>query len=73
MILDKHKHADVRTIKVDGYIKKGPVILNKSDTISNAVEMMIKHGTSGIPVVGETPGIITKTDIVKGIAEGKLP
>jgi len=34
---------------------------------------MIEKKISGLPVVSDRLGIITKTDLIKGIAEGKLP
>jgi len=71
--LDKYRHADVRKITVDDFMKRDPLTLNRNATISDAVKIMVEHNTSGIPIVGETWGIITKTDIVKGIAEENLP
>jgi CBS domain-containing protein len=55
---------------------RGPVTITKEDTIPDAVKIMLDRKISGLPVVSGTSlvtGILTKTDIVKGIAEGKLP
>ena len=74
--LDKYKHADVRGLKVDDVMTRGPATVTKDDTIPDAVKIMLDRKISGLPVVSGTSlvtGILTKTDLVKGIAEGKLP
>lgn len=47
-----------------------PITVGVKEDVSEASLLMIRHGISGIPVVKNSllVGIITKTDIVKGIA-----
>ena len=71
--LDKYKHADVRKLKVDDYMKRDPITINPDVTVSEAAEIMCEKSISGLPVVDDTLGILTKTDIVRGISEGTLP
>lgn len=71
--LDKYLHADVRKLKVEDYMKKNPITITKDTSISDASEIMLEKGISGLPVIDEPLGILTKTDIVRGIADGKLP
>ncbi|HJU13699.1 MAG TPA: CBS domain-containing protein [Candidatus Nitrosotalea sp.] len=49
-----------------------PVTVAPGDDVSEASLLMIRNGISGLPVVKNSllVGIITKTDIVKAIAEG---
>lgn len=74
--LDKYKHADVHGMKVYDFMTRGPATITADITIPDAVKIMLDRKISGIPVVNGTSlviGILTKTDLVKGIAEGKLP
>ncbi len=47
-----------------------PYVIEASEDAAKAAELMIEHGFSGLPVVegDRLVGIITKTDLVKGIA-----
>ncbi|ODS41949.1 MAG: hypothetical protein MSIBF_00905 [Candidatus Altiarchaeales archaeon IMC4] len=74
--LDKYKHADIHRLKVDDFMTRGPATITKDDTVSDAVKIMLDRKISGLPVVSGTSlvaGILTKTDLVKGMAEGELP
>jgi len=48
-----------------------PVTVDVNEDISTVVLLMIRNGISGLPVVRKSllAGIITKSDIVKAIAE----
>ena len=71
--LDKYKHADIHGIKVDDVMNREPVTVTKFMSVAEAVKIMLENNISGIPVVGGKLGIITKTGLVKGIADGNLP
>ena len=47
-----------------------PYVIEASEDAAKAAELMIEHGFSGLPVIegDRLVGIITKTDLVKGIA-----
>jgi len=53
-------------------MKYDPITIAKDDDLTEASQIMVNHRISGLPVVesnsGTLAGIITKTDIVKGIA-----
>ena len=53
-------------------MKDDPITIAKDADLIEAVQIMVNHRISGLPVVesnsGTAAGIITKTDIVKGIA-----
>jgi CBS domain-containing protein len=53
-------------------MKYDPITIAKDDDLTEAAQIMVNHRISGLPVVesnsGTLEGIITKTDIVKGIA-----
>jgi len=48
-----------------------PYIVEVGEDAAKAASMMLEHGISGLPVVeqGKLVGIITKTDLVRGIAK----
>jgi CBS domain-containing protein len=49
-----------------------PISVTGEDPLSHAAELMVEHGISGLPVVdarGKLRGIITKSDIVRAIAQ----
>jgi len=69
----KDRETTVRVYMVpiaEDLMTPDPYVIEASDDAAKAAEIMIEHGFSGMPVVeGEKlVGIITKTDIVKGIA-----
>ena len=53
-------------------MKYDPITIAKDADLIEAAQIMVNHRISGLPVVesnsGTLAGIITKTDIVKGIA-----
>jgi len=52
-------------------MKYDPITIAKDDDLTEAAQIMVNHRISGLPVVESNSevlaGIITKTDIVKGI------
>ncbi|WP_159952701.1 MULTISPECIES: CBS domain-containing protein [unclassified Rhizobium] len=47
---------------------KSPVTVNEQSSVKHAVELMVRHGISGLPVVndeGVTSGMLTEGDILK--------
>lgn len=70
--IDYYTHPDVKMIKVEQFMTKDPVVIKGTAKLKDAVNIMLEKKISGIPVVGNTLWIITKTDIVRGIAEGIL-
>jgi CBS domain-containing protein len=61
------------TFSAKDIMTTNPLVVNSNDALYTAAILMIRHGISGIPVVrGRTlVGIITKSDIVKVIADAK--
>jgi len=69
----KDRETSVRVYMVpiaEDIMTPDPYVVDASEDASAAAKMMMEHGISGMPVVkGEKlVGIITKTDLVKGIA-----
>ena len=54
-------------------MRPGPITVSPDTTIGTAVGIMLEKKISGLPVMEKEMGIITKTDFVRGIADGKLP
>jgi len=64
---------DVGEWKVDRVMKRTVYTINANDDIETATEHMIRHKVNRLPVVdeaGKLIGIVTRGDIIKGIAEG---
>ncbi len=70
--LDKFHHPDIRRLKVEDIMTSNPITVSGEDNIGNLVNIMLEKNISGIPVMDPEIGIITKTDLVLGIASGKL-
>ncbi|MEA1924303.1 MAG: CBS domain-containing protein [Candidatus Altiarchaeota archaeon] len=66
--LDKLHHPDIKALKVGDVMTPDPLIIDHEDTIGQAVEIMLENKISGLPVTGEHPGIITKKNLIRGIA-----
>jgi CBS domain-containing protein len=71
--IDKYPQADIKRLTVSLVMHPGPVTVDPETSIGKAVTIMLERKISGLPVNSERMGIITKTDIIRGIAEGKLP
>ena len=71
--LDKSPHPDIRGLRVEHVMTREPITIKPEATIGIAVEIMLKKGISGIPVITKEFGILTKTDLIRGIADGRLP
>ncbi|MFH1125836.1 MAG: CBS domain-containing protein [Candidatus Altiarchaeota archaeon] len=71
--LDKFHHPDLERLAVDYVMSRTPIFVKPETRIGELVGIMLDKGISGIPVACPDHGIITKTDLVRGIAEGKLP
>jgi len=65
-------HPNIKLLKVSDFMKRDLKILKRKDYVKDAVKLMIEYNISGIPIINEdnTFGIITKTDIVRGIKDG---
>jgi CBS domain-containing protein len=64
---------DVGEWTVDRVMTKSVHTINANDDIETATEHMMRHKINRLPVVGEAGkliGIVTRGDIIKGIAEG---
>jgi len=70
--IDKYPHADIKRLIVGQVMTYSPLTVKPEATIGGAVKLMLEHKISGLPVIGEGLGILTKTDLVRGIARGKL-
>jgi CBS domain-containing protein len=71
--IDKYPQADIKRLTVSLVMRPGPITVAPDTPIGKAVGIMLEKKISGLPVITEKMGIITKTDLVRGIAEGKLP
>ncbi|RLI90801.1 MAG: hypothetical protein DRO89_05160 [Candidatus Altiarchaeales archaeon] len=71
--LDKSPHPDIRGLRVEHVMTREPVTIKPETTVGRAVEIMLKKGISGIPIITKDFGILTKTDLIRGIADGRLP
>ncbi len=61
------------TFSAKDIMTKNPLVVNSNDPLYTAAILMIRHGISGIPVVRGRilVGIITKSDIVKVLADAR--
>jgi CBS domain-containing protein len=71
--IDKYPQADIKRLTVGLVMHPDPVILTPDTKIGKLVSMMLEKKISGFPIANDKIGIITKTDLIRGIAEGKLP
>lgn len=71
--IDKYPQADIERLKVENVMSFDPVTVKPETTVGKAVGIMLEKKISGIPVIAPGFGILTKTDMVKGIANGRLP
>lgn len=71
--LDKFHHPDLERLMVEYVMAREPVTVRPETTIGEVVKIMLEKRISGLPVVCPDYGILTKTDLVRGIADGKLP
>ena len=62
------KHIGLLTAK--DIMTPRPLTVDMYDDVADAADLMIKHGISGLPVLerGNLIGIITKTDLIKGVS-----
>lgn len=70
--LDKDKHPDVKGIRVEHVMSSEPITVKPETTVGDVVGIMLKRRISGIPVICQEFGILTKTDLVRGIADGEF-
>jgi len=70
--LDSKIQADVRGMRVEHVMAHDPVVIKPGTPVGKAVKIMLEKNISGLVVVGEF-GILTKTDLVRGISDGELP
>jgi len=61
------------TFSARDIMTKNPFVVNHDDVVYTAAILMIRHGISGLPVMKNKKliGIITKSDIVNVLAQGK--
>jgi CBS domain-containing protein len=71
--IDKYPQADIKRLTVRLVMRPAPITINPDTPIGKAVNIMLEKKISGLPVIAKEMGIITKTDLIQGIAEGKLP
>jgi CBS domain-containing protein len=59
------------TVEADEDVTPNPITVEADEDVKQAIVLMIKHNISGLPVVKKSKlvGIITKSDIVKVLAE----
>jgi CBS domain-containing protein len=61
----------ILSFRAEDIMTPNPITVEESQDVSKAVLLMIRNGISGLPVVKKSflTGIITKSDIVKAIAD----
>ncbi|OQX21659.1 MAG: hypothetical protein BWK75_02750 [Candidatus Altiarchaeales archaeon A3] len=69
-----YNHPDIKLLKVTDFMKKDLKTLEENAKVKDAIKIMLEHNISGIPIIKEDGkfGIVTKTDIVRGIADGLI-
>ncbi len=71
--IDKFPQANIRRLLVEQVMTREPITIRPETTVGEAARIMLTNKISGIPVISPEFGILTKTDLVKGIADGLLP
>lgn len=71
--LDKGTHQDIKGLRVEHLMSREPLTVKPESTVGEAVTLMLENGISGLPVIDRNFGVLTKTDLVRGIADSKLP
>jgi CBS domain-containing protein len=71
--LDKFHHPDLERLTVEHVMSKTPIFVKPETTLGELVGIMLDRKVSGLPVACPGHGVITKTDLVRGIADGRLP
>ncbi|MCC7557701.1 MAG: CBS domain-containing protein [Methanobacteriaceae archaeon] len=72
VVPDKYKAARIRNLLVEDVMTQNVETINENLNVEETAKTMVEEGFSGMPVVdddGQLVGIITKTDLVKFIAE----
>lgn len=70
--IDKYPQADIKRLKVEDVMNLDPITIKPETTIGEATGIMLEKRISGLPVIAQEFGILTKTDLVRGIAKGRL-
>ncbi len=70
--IDKYPQADLERLIIEQVMTPNPLTIKPETTIGRAVKLMLKHKISGLPVICNDFGILTKTDLVRGIERGKF-
>ncbi|MBN2013977.1 MAG: CBS domain-containing protein [Candidatus Altiarchaeota archaeon] len=71
--LDKGTHQDIKGLRVEHLMTRNPVTVTPETTVGEAATLMLEKRISGLPVITKEFGVLTKTDLVRGIADSKLP
>jgi len=70
--IDKYPQADLERLLIWQVMTPDPLTIKPETTIGGAVKLMLGHKISGLPVICKDFGILTKTDLVRGMGMGKL-
>jgi len=71
--IDKYPQADIERLKVENVMSSDPITVKPETTVGKVVEIMLEKKISGFPIIAPEFGILTKTDLVRGIADNRLP
>jgi len=71
--IDKYPQADIERLKVENVMSSDPITVKPETTVGKVVEIMLEKKISGLPIIAPEFGILTKTDLVRGIADNRLP
>ena len=69
--LDRAHHPDIRGIKVEHVMTPDPLKITSESTVGEAARLMLDENISGLPVIARDFGILTKTDLVRVVSEGR--
>ncbi len=72
-VIDKFPQAYIQRLLVEQVMTRDPITIRPETTVGEAAKIMLDNKISGIPVISPEFGILTKTDLVRGIADGLLP
>jgi CBS domain-containing protein len=67
--------ADIGTMPVSKVMSEPPITIDEEVAIEDAAALMLREGIVRLPVIRETEvvGIVTRSDIVQGLAAGREP
>jgi CBS domain-containing protein len=66
------RDVDLRSVKVEDVMTRGPVTVKETDSVGTALQAMRRIGVRRVPVVGgrgQLVGVLSLDDVIDGLAE----